>query len=121
MEPYKIVEVKNGDVSHYEAVDCITGKTVWSSAFPKATPVSDEDIDKVSSEFSKQRKYSPPALSFEVGAKWMRDRLTTEAESFAEWLKINDWEFEPEVSAWFNNYGHCKTTSELLQIFRNKK
>lgn len=40
MEPYKVIEVKNGDISHWKLID-FEGKTVWSSEFPKKQPPSD--------------------------------------------------------------------------------
>lgn len=85
--PYKIIEVKNGDINHYEAVDTITGKTVWSSAFPKKPHPSDSDIEKEAKEFTEQNhaktdmKGAYTYSGYIAGAESLRDRMNGEIEN----------------------------------------
>lgn len=101
MEPHKVIEVKKGDISHWELI-YFEGKTVWSSEFPKKSPETPTDNDILNEleeplvedtirVFPYSGKDEDWKDGFFEGAKWMRDELTQshreEMVKFAEWVQ----------------------------------
>jgi len=57
--------------------------------------------------------------SFELGAKWMQERMYSEAIEFAEWIRIKDFQTTSKNN-WIGLDMKYYTTQELFEQFKKK-
>ena len=69
---------------------------------------------------SKYTNYKVRRQGFKEGAKWMQERMYSEAIEFAEWIRIKDFQTASKDN-WIGLDMKYYTTEELFEQFKKKQ
>lgn len=80
----------------------------------------EEAAEKYASHSLKEERQKDLKMGFIEGAKWMQERMYSEAIEFAEWIRIKDFQTTSKDN-WIGLDMKYYTTEELFEQFKKHK